>query len=243
MNRKDRTIHFDPTATFYTSHREMERALAYEMSYEKPRRVTKAEPFRGRPDPYSVLAQEARGTREMITSDQFPADCDIKALEKIGVVVKGPSAGDPMFLDVVLPAGWKKVASAEDSRTTNLVDDKGNVRGYAWYKAASYDRKARGGVYCRFGTLHRYFNDYRLSVGWVTDEKNRSAPRPIHETTERRFNTDRECFDSGSEEAAYKECAVWLDAHYPNWKDPSAYWDLEDPPSVGNMPPWDQRTR
>jgi len=243
MKNNTHTKDFDPAPRFGASNREMERLLAYEMSDVHAPRVTKAEPFVGQPDASSVLLQEARGTREMVVSEQFPADSDLEALKKIGIVVKGPSAGDPMFLDITLPAGWKKVPSREDSRTTHVVDDNGNVRAYAWYKAASYDRKAYGGVYRRFGMIHRYFNDYRLSVGWVVDEKKRESKRSIYETTERTFATDRECFNSGSEAATYKECAAWLDRNYPDWKDHAAYWDLEDPPTVGNMPSWDQKTR
>ena len=52
---------------------EFERLLAFEMGYVPTTRVTKQEAFKGRPDTLSVLLQEAVGTRELITSDQLPA--------------------------------------------------------------------------------------------------------------------------------------------------------------------------
>ena len=195
-------------------------------------------PFPTYHETYAVLAQEARGTREMVTSDQLPAQMDQEALKKMGVEILGQSAGDPLFVDVRLPEGWKKVPCREDSRTTHLVDPDGNRRARMWYKAASYDRKADGGIEYRFVVQQRYFDDYKTAVAWVVDAKN-GARRPIHQVV-REYAKDKDAFDG--EKDMWAECERWLGENYPDWEDCTAYWNLPDPPEVGTIPSWEQRT-
>lgn len=242
MKRKTKEVCFDPSDPFYPSDREMERLLAYEFSYANTGRVTRQEPFRGRPDPSSVLLQEAVGTREMVTSDQLPAEMNQDELRRIGVEIVGPSKGDKMFIDVKLPPGWKKVPCREDSRTTHLIDDKGNRRAYMWYKAASCDRKAYGGVNVRYGIDHRTFNDWGIGVAWVVDKKDPSNPRPIFQTQDHVY-PNKDGYKDETRAALYDECRAWLDANLPDWKDVAAYWDAQDMPTIGSIPPWSQRTR
>lgn len=228
----------------YASLSEQERHLAMEMSYVDTDRVTKQAPFPpgARPDPSSVLVQEARGTREMVTSDQLPAKMPQDDLKKMGIEILGPSKGDKLFIDVKLPQGWKKVPCREDSRTTHLLDADGNRRAYMWYKAASYDRDAYGGVRRRFGIQTRNFNDYTVGVGWVTDEKN-GQQRPIFQTPDRKYADTKEGLSEEARQALVDECVAWLVERYPDWKECTAYWSDEAPPTVGEIPPYSQRTR
>lgn len=229
----------------YADMSEQERHLALEMSYVETDRITKQAAFPpGKlPDPSSVLIQEARGTREMITSDQLPAKMPQDDLKKMGIEILGPSQGDPLFVDVKLPQGWKKVPCREDSRTTHLVDADGNRRAYMWYKAASYDRAAYGGVRRRFGIQVRNFNDYTVGVAWVTDERDPGKSRPIFQTKDHKYADTQEGLKDESQQALRDECVAWLDQHYPDWKDCTAYWNVEEPPTVGRIPPWSQKTR
>lgn len=92
----------------------------------------------------SVEAQEARGQRELETSDVLPTDCgseDRKELEAAGVVFGEKVKGDEIFTHVKLPAGWKKQRT-DHSMYTDLVDEKGAKRASIFYKAAFYDRSA-----------------------------------------------------------------------------------------------------
>lgn len=214
--------------------REHERLLAAEMSFVPTDRITKQEPIAApgwRPDPHSVLAQEARGTREMVTSQQFPADVNKEQLKRIGVEIIGPSPGDELFLDIKLPEGWKKVPCNEDPRTTHLVDANGNRRAYAWYKAASYDRKANGGVNRRYGFTNRYLNDYKVGIAWIVDKKLRGEGRPVFRVIHT-YETTKEGLADDAVKNLYAACKVWMDANIPDHDDVAAYWDAPDLPTA-----------
>jgi hypothetical protein len=221
---------------------ELERMLGFKMEYTPTDRVTTQGVLDERPDPYGVLVQEARGTREMVTSDQLPKDMHTEELEKLGIQILGPSKGDKLFNDVKLPDGWTKVQCSEDSRTTYLVDPDGHKRAYVWYKAASYDRSAYGVVRRRFEIITRNFNDYTIGVGWVLDAKNPSAKTPAFQTADRTYASPREGLREESREVLRAECVAWLNEHYPDWKECTAYWNAEVP-QAGVFPPWEQRTR
>ena len=227
----------------YASLSEQERHLAMEMSYAGTGRVTKQEPFNGVSGSSSVLLQEARGTREMITSDQLPAKMDQEALKQMGIEILGPSQGDELFVDVKLPQGWTKVRSETDSRTTYLVDPAGNKRAYMWYKASSYDRAAYGGIRKRFDIVHRSFNDYKVGVAWVVDDRDPIKQVPVFQTADRTYETTREGLSDEARQELVAECIAWLDKSYPDWRDCTAYWDIPTPKTVGKIPPWDKRTR
>jgi hypothetical protein len=96
-------------------------------------------------DSRSIERQEAAGQQELVNASVLPADCDSAsraALEAAGVVFGEPVAGDPIFVNVTLPDGWKKVAT-DHSMWSDLVDGDGKKRAGIFYKAAFYDRNAR----------------------------------------------------------------------------------------------------
>lgn len=95
-------------------------------------------------NPGAILQQESRGQKELVNSTQLPTECraeDRAKLEAAGVVFGEPNENDPLFCDVTLPAGWKKVET-DHSMWTDLVDGDGVKRGAIFYKAAFYDRRA-----------------------------------------------------------------------------------------------------
>ena len=198
--------------------------------------------FDGRPDPDSVLPQEAAGTRRMVTSDQLPVDMDKEGLKKLGFEILGPTQDDALFIDVKFPTGWTKRANPEDGRTTDIFDAAGNRRAYVWYKAASYDRKAYGVIRRRFEVQTRNFNDYTIGVGWVLDVKIPGATVSVFQTEDVTYESDREGVSTEAQDALRAACAAWLDVNYPDWRDPTAYWDVKVP-KAGKFPPWNQRTR
>jgi hypothetical protein len=96
----------------------------------------------------NIVSQEAQGQRELVKSSQLPAkggmysNKDAKALyESLGIKVIGESKNDSMFLDVILPEGWKKT-STDHHLYTQLVDERARARLTFFYKAAYYDREA-----------------------------------------------------------------------------------------------------
>lgn len=95
-------------------------------------------------NPSGILAQEARGQKELVQSMQLPTDvppADKQKLVDAGVIFGEQSAGDTMFVDALLPKGWSK-RPTDHSMWNELVDDKGVVRAKIFYKAAFYDRRA-----------------------------------------------------------------------------------------------------
>lgn len=96
-------------------------------------------------NPGAIEAQEAAGQSELCRSSQLPKQTssgDAKELyDSMGITVTGGSKGDDLFYDVVLPAGWKLVAT-DHSMWSDLVDNKGKKRAEIFYKAANYDRRS-----------------------------------------------------------------------------------------------------
>jgi hypothetical protein len=92
----------------------------------------------------AVEAQEARGQRELVASDQIPVllrNCTEADLTALGFVLGERNDDDPLFRDATLPAGWSKQPTSH-SMWSEIVDDRGVVRFNVFYKAAFYDRKA-----------------------------------------------------------------------------------------------------
>lgn len=98
-----------------------------------------------------ILEQEAAGQRQLVASDVLPTKInspygDARKLAKEKLETAGFKFGqvvprDPLFQEVQLPAGWKKVGTSHDV-WSSVVDDKGRERISIFYKAAYYDRDA-----------------------------------------------------------------------------------------------------
>jgi hypothetical protein len=181
--------------------------------------------FQGSPEAgNAILKQEADGQRSFTTSDTLPTDMgadDRKVLEQAGVVFGDKVSGDEMFTYVTLPAGWKKVATSH-SMWSNLVDDKGRTRASMFYKAAFYDRSAHLHTNRRFGIGMDYDrSDKGIIVKFVTDGETKVFTTKEYPYTGEQYREDYKAQDS----AATDEVTAWLEEHYPNWEDASAYWD------------------
>jgi hypothetical protein len=91
----------------------------------------------------AIERQEARGARELQSSEQLPVNgLDEARCEELGIVIKGPSEGDPLFVDVVFPEGAEIKLNPDDPRGSELIVG-GEVVATMFYKAAAYDRYAR----------------------------------------------------------------------------------------------------
>ena len=96
-------------------------------------------------NPKAIMAQEARGQEELVSSNQLPVrvipEEDRELLIEAGVKFGEPLPKDPIFCDVILPEGWKIIAT-KHSMWSDLVDNENQVRANIFYKAAFYDRSA-----------------------------------------------------------------------------------------------------
>lgn len=172
----------------------------------------------------AIVAQEARGQREFVTSDTLPSDikeADKAVLIACGFRFIGPVDGDPLFQFVEMPKGWTKKAT-DHSMWSKLVDDKGRERGSIFYKAAFYDRAAHLHLERRFTTRRDYArrDEKREAVSQVMDGDTcifETAPRPVQE------GYAPEVFKIIDEADA--EALAWLVARYPNHANTAAYWE------------------
>lgn len=187
-----------------------------------------------------IEQQEAGGQRSVIHSDTLPSrGYDRAPLEAAGVAFGEPVPGDPLFVYATLPDGWRKVATGH-SLYSKLLDDQGRVRATIMYKAAFYDRDASLSVARRFrpgidyseGVYQRQ-KSHREYVAIVTDGDVDCGGRVIWRQTFADPEGANKYADDGAYNRANEAGSTWLDKHYPEWLDATAYWDL---PPVEALP-------
>lgn len=174
--------------------------------------------------PGGIEAQEAAGQATMCLSSILPKECPRAELEKMGV--KFGADHDDLFVNVTLPAGWKKQAT-DHSMHSDLLDDKGRKRGSIFYKAAFYDRRADMYLLLRY-KVNNYV-ECDAEGNKLTFDRNR---RPTHWLTcvmdgETIIHTigKREDRDYKTSDAHREAADAWLDDKFPQWRDATAYWD------------------
>ncbi len=193
-----------------------------------------------------ITGMEKQGQAQLVNSDQMPRSInflkDITAMDayqKLGFTFvpneKGEvfvsSKGDDLFVDVILPEGWKKQGSDHDM-WSYVLDEKGRVRINVFYEAAFYDRRADADLNCRFsittdtvtadgssGSELPYKEREKLDmIGIVMDvEKVIWKSEPI-KPMEGSWNQN---------DLARNEAEQWINKNFPDYKDPFAYWDIE----------------
>lgn len=108
-------------------------------------------------NPGAIERQEEQGQVQLCSSSQLPVEIQqnsfsgivtdpIKVYALKGIKAVLPVGGDPLFLDVVLPAGWK-IKIEFSPYWAKLIDAEGREVASIFYKAAFYDRSA----FIRFG--------------------------------------------------------------------------------------------
>lgn len=176
-------------------------------------------------NPDAIYKQESDGQNELNNSNQLPKKCnsprglDIAEQYKLmGIEVIGETEGDSLFMDVVMPSGWKK-ESTDHSMWNNLVDSKGRIRGSFFYKAAFYDRDS----FMNFTTRYKWDTDYsdKNFVGYhVWDSEKQEIV----------FNAGKLAKDYSApdyfkkQDELQKLCDDFLKNNFPNHEDINAYW-------------------
>lgn len=128
---------------------------------------------------------------------------------------------DDLFIQALLPAGWKKEAT-DHSMWSDLLDEQGRKRGGIFYKAAFYDRRADM-------HLNRFLC---ITREYVDASRNKATGRPERVAIRVQDATGAILYDAGSiaygdyqaSDQAEAACRAWLEEHYPDWQSPLAYW-------------------
>jgi hypothetical protein len=179
----------------------------------------------GGPD-NAIERMEAAGQAELCMSDVLPS----RGIEKVREMIESAGGsigslvhGDTIFVNVTLPAGWKK-RSTDHSMWSELIDDKGRRRAGIFYKAAFYDRSAHISPDRRFSYdlySHEITADGELTAN-ITDAcglVEYAITRKIDMNDEERSRQYK------LRDRVGNELRVWLSENWPNWQDCSAYWD------------------
>lgn len=187
-------------------------------------------------------AAEARQKSQLAIETRNEAE-DFAKLVKLGFVIVGRV--DSVLVDVELPEGWRMERSREDARTTNILDANNNLRGFSWFKGASYDYAGYISLARRLGVRE----DFRVAATpddirpqQVVDQR---VGYPEIAVIQRFEATGEEVLARKAARAAYRAGTVsyedymataevaqrraiaWLAEHYPDYADPRAYWDVE----------------
>lgn len=161
-----------------------------------------------------IEAQERAGQTSFVGNTTLPKDMSFansqETLKQMGITLGAEV--DDLFVEAQLPDGWTKRAT-DHAMWSDLLDEKGRKRAAIFYKAAFYDRNARMSLCLRYRCdCYEPCDDGYSTV--VTDGG----------TTIQVIGT-REKGDYRLGEEHSKQAEAWLDSHYPDWKDPLAYWD------------------
>lgn len=163
--------------------------------------------------PGGIEAQERQGQRHFTQSSTLPKKCigcTWEQIEQAGIV-RGDDVDD-LFVRVQLPAGWK-VEPTDHSMWSKLLDDRGRERASMFYKAAFYDRDAHISLSRSIRVTRRYY-----------DEETDAAV--VSATGAALFESPRVPQDHfGEIDQIEAMAAAWADEHYPDHRNPLAYWD------------------
>lgn len=180
----------------------------------------------------AIMNQEKRGQSEQIHSDRLPLDINTRNVTREGLETIGFKFGkviDDVFIEATLPPGWSKKPT-DHSMWSTILDDKGRERCAVFYKAAFYDRSAHLDVTCRYrvamDTVLDYddpnYSDTTPEVGRVTD---RATGKVIWEGEQIERQQKYSAEHREKYEALYQLAKDWINAHFPDYQNPLAYWD------------------
>lgn len=165
----------------------------------------------------AIERQEAEGQRQLVESTQIPTQLmhglTEAHLHAMGIIVGDPLPDDKLFREARLPHGWTKRAT-DHAMWSDILDDRGRIRLRVFYKAAFYDRKAH------MSGVKRYMIDSAHSDGYETRWVTLTDCGASFRTWPARGPQEWDAQDRDEAEAK-----AYLDEHFPDWEDPSKYWD------------------
>ncbi|MEM8602204.1 MAG: hypothetical protein AAGF24_00020 [Cyanobacteria bacterium P01_H01_bin.121] len=180
-------------------------------------------------DPYNVIESIERcGTAYILNQSVLPKGMEWSPFESVGFVRLNDDPGNDLFVSCQFPLGWTKRSSGFVYQI--YLIDAGNIkRGYVYYKAAPYDRYATACLFSRFELQrHRTAERTRISIfDRATGEAVHQFPEIPHPGPKCPTSVFRDF--RKREDETEQSASSWLDEHYPNWKDSSAYWPETSP--------------
>jgi len=174
--------------------------------------------------PGAIEASEAAGQKQLVESTDMPLELSGMKYGENGKPLfeqAGFTFGakiDDLFQQATLPPGWRREATGH-SMWSDILDEHGRKRVSVFYKAAFYDRKAHARLNHRYHAGIDYDCDpkSRPTRACIFDQGVAIAAFPIE---------DPESYNSGN--AAEKAAVAELNARFPDWLNPLAYWDAAD---------------
>lgn len=134
---------------------------------------------------------------------------------------------DTLFWNVELPIGWC-IKATDHSMWNALYDNKGRKRASFFYKASFYDRDA----FIKFDTKFKLSVDHVADISEGYDIWSKSDYQGIINDgdaiiykTNKITPTGDIFYDEKIRKTLIHDLEVWMDCHYPNYKDINAYWD------------------
>ena len=148
---------------------------------------------------------------------RLPKECNSwAALEAAGV--KQLDEADDLLVNVQLPPGWQ-VKQTNHYIWSDLFDEKGRRRASIVHKGVLWDPYANMMVLNRFSIR----GDTQLRV------LDSEVVELYHTDTITRPSRDSSCEEwklfSRQSTRLWEDARRWLDSQYPDWRNPSAYWD------------------
>ena len=161
--------------------------------------------------------------------------------EKIGIKIDGDGGNDSLFINVILPDGWK-IKSTDHSMWNKLFDNEGRERASIFYKAAFYDRSALINFVRKYnvGLDEKYINGVDGDSDLYERVNNTELSYNVSDGNKILFETDTTIFDIVYNENEHRkwwdewnnfkddkinECRNWLGENYPEWREVWTYWD------------------
>lgn len=143
-----------------------------------------------------------------LPKNMFPSQ---EAFEKVGFIFK--DTDDPLFVQASLPEGWELKYDDTDG-LHYFVDQKGRTRGT--YISTDDEADENIGLYRSIGLFIRFYTFYSSNDGRISvyDED-----KVIYTAGICKSPCSPQYFELIDDAKAY------LAEHYPEWKDPTKYWD------------------
>ena len=160
------------------------------------------------------MEQKSVKNSRRLPKEMYPSKA---AFEDLGFTFT--DTGDEILYEATLPEGWKTVETPGSSILwENLVDDKGRVRGNYCYKGAFYDRYGVMNLKSRYNSTYELTkpNDWDSPVNVVV--KDADGTIIFHVGQCEKMYSDKYFY-------LLKKGEEFLNSNYPDWKDPTKYWD------------------
>lgn len=165
--------------------------------------------------PGGIERQEAAGQKALVKSATLPKEINGATREQLTEIgFKFGDDVDDIFVNCELPPGWGKRAT-DHSMHTGLLDERGRKRASIFYKAAFYDRRANMSM-CPL---------LRIDAYWPVTTDGKTMKCVVMRGEEVMFNAGEWTEPDYDKRREFESaCSQWLDARYPDWKNPLAYW-------------------